>query len=305
MTIPLTIKKRTGDIVPFDEKKILEAMRKAFVAQGVSIEEKDLQGMADDVVLRLAERIENSDYVPTVEQVQDLVERAIMEKGYFDVAKHYIIYRFEHTKERARKVIEKIEEGGLMVTKTDGRKEKFSLEKLRKAIAHRIYGLENDIDIEKIVNQTSSEIYDGIKTKDVARSLIMVCRSMMERDMAYSYLAARLLITEFKKEAIGPGIDYAKIDEQYRQVFETNVRKAVELKKLDERMLSYDFAKLSLALKPERDNLFQYVGVETLSDRYLIRDPETKNALETPQFFWMRVAMGLALNEKGKEEKDG
>src|SRR3990167_3597528 len=99
MTIPLTIKKRTGDIVPFDEKKILEAMRKAFVAQGVSIEEKDLQGMADDVVLRLAERIENSDYVPTVEQVQDLVERAIMEKGYFDVAKHYIIYRFEHTKE--------------------------------------------------------------------------------------------------------------------------------------------------------------------------------------------------------------
>jgi ribonucleoside-diphosphate reductase alpha chain len=220
------------------------------------------------------------------------------------VAKAYILYRFEHTKERTQKVIEKIEEGGLMVTKRDGNKEAFSLEKVRRSIKHHIQDVEKDINVDEIVNQCQTEIYDGISTADVSRAIIMVCRSMIERGISYSRLAARLLTTELNKEALGiKTIDYARLDEQYRAALEPNIKKAVALKKLAKEMHSFDFKKLSKALRPERDDLFQYLGVETLNDRYLVKEPETKRTLETLQFFWMRVAMGLALNEKNKDKK--
>lgn len=303
MPIPLNIKKRTGDIVIFDAEKITTAMRKAFVAMDVSIEETVLEQMTNRTVARISEKSEE-EYIPTVEQVQDTVELVIMERGYFDVAKHYILYRFEHTKVRTAKVIEKIEQGSLMVTKRDGTTEPFSLEKVRAAIMHHTKGIEKEINLDEIANQCQTEIYDGIKTSDVSRSIIMVVRSMIEKDMAYSHLAARLLVNELNREAIGvEEIDYAHLDEQYRAAFEINIKKAVSIKKLDEQMLSFDFKKLSKALHPERDDLFQYLGAETLNERYIIKDPKTKQTLETLQFFWMRVAMGVALNEKRKEER--
>lgn len=303
MPIPLNIKKRTGDVVPFDAIKITNAMRKAFVAMDVAVEEYVLEQMTNRVVAKISEKSE-AEYVPTVEQVQDMVESVIMERGYFDVAKHYILYRFEHTKERTQRVIEKIEEGNLMVTKRDGSTEAFSLEKVRASILHHAKGIEKEINVDEIVNQCRTEIYDGIKTSDVSRSIIMVIRSMIEKDMAYSRLAARLLVNELNREAIGvETIDYDKLDEQYRKAFEINTRKAVEFKKLDEQILSFDFNKLSKALRPERDDLFQYLGAETLNERYIIKNPKTKEALETLQFFWMRVAMGVALNEKKREDR--
>lgn len=303
MAIPKTIKKRTGDVVPFDEQKILGAMKKAFIAQDVSVEDAVLEQMTNRVVAQISEK-SDLEYVPTVEQVQDMVEQTIMERGYFVVAKAYILYRFEHTKERTKRVIEKIEEGDLMVTKRNGQTEPFSLEKIRGSITHHLKGIEKDINVNEIVNQCRAEVYDGIKTSDVSRAIIMVSRSFIERDPAYSRLAARLLANEFNKEVIGTKtIDYARLPEQYQRAFEPNIKKAVSLKKLDKQMLSFDFKKLSKALHPERDDLFQYLGVETLNDRYLIKDPGTKRTLETLQFFWMRVAMGVALNEKKKEER--
>lgn len=303
MPTPKTIKKRTGDLVPFDEQKITNVMRKAFAAQEVPIEESALEQMTNRVVAKISER-SDVEYVPTVEQVQDIVELVIMERGYFDMAKHFILYRFEHTKVRTAKVLEKIEEGTLVVTKRDGTAEPFSLEKVRTAIMHQTKGIEKEINLEEIANQCQTEIYDGIKTSDVSRSIIMVIRSMIEKDMAYSRLAARLLVNELNREAIGADtIDYARLDEQYRATFETNVKKAVTLKKLDEQMLAFDFKKLSDALRPERDDLFQYLGAETLNERYLIKEPQTKETLETLQFFWMRVAMGVALNESKKEDR--
>lgn len=303
MAIPQNVKKRTGDIVSFDEQKILEAMKKAFTAQEVSVEDFVLEQMTNRVVAKLSEK-SDLEYVPTVEQVQDTVEQTIMERGYFGVAKAYILYRFEHAKERTQRVIEKIEEGNLLVTKRNGRSEPFSLEKVRRTIMYHVADIEKDIDIDKIVNQCRAEVYDGIKTSEVSRAIIMVARSIIERDPSYSRLAARLLAAEFNKEVIGTeNIDYPRLPEQYRAAFKTKIEKAVAIKKLDKRMLSFDFKKLSKALRPERDDLFQYLGVETLNDRYLIKDPETKKTLETLQFFWMRVAMGVALKEKNKEDR--
>lgn len=306
MALLQNVKKRNGNIVPFDERKIFEVMKKAFIAQNVSISDEVLEQMTSRVVAQLTEQAEAKDagYVMSVEEVQDVVERVIMERGYFGVAKAYILYRFEHTKERTQQVIEKIEEGGLMVVKRDGRTEPFSLEKIERSVRYHLWDIEQDVNIPEIVNQCRAEVYDGIKTSEVTRSIIMVIRSMIERDPAYSKLAARMLRAEFNKEVIGrEAIDYERIDEQYKDAFERNIRRAVSVKKLDERMLEFDFERLSDALKPERDDLFQYLGVETLSDRYLVRDPETKQTLETLQFFWMRVAMGVALNEEQKEDR--
>ena len=297
------IKKRNGNIVVFEEGKIFEVMKKAFAAKGVSITDDVLEQMKNRVVAQVL-KSDDPSYIPDVERVQDVVEQTIMERGYFNVAKAYILYRFEHSKERTQHVIEKIEERALLVEKRDGRAEPFSLEKMKKSILHYTYGIENEVNVDDIVTQCRSEIYDGIKTVDVARAIIMVVRSMIERDHAYSILASRLLLSGIVKDIIGVGvIDYTKLDEQYRGAFVQSVKRAVELKKLDERLLSFDLQKMASALFPERDDLLRYIGTQTLNDRYFIRDTERNMSLETPQFMWMRIAMGLSIAERDKEDR--
>ena len=155
------IKKRNGDIAPFDREKIPTAMKKAFAAEGVAVDDSALEQMTGRVVAKLESVAET---MPTVEQVQDLVEEALMERGYFKVAKHYILYRFEHTKERKEQVVKEIEEHRLMVEKRDGRTELFSREKARASLAFFVHGYEHEINLEEIVRQIELEVYDGIKT---------------------------------------------------------------------------------------------------------------------------------------------
>src|SRR3989344_2431146 len=296
------IKKRNGNIVVFEEGKIFEVMKKAFAAKGIPITDEVLEQMKNRVVAQVI-KSDDLSYIPDVEKVQDVVERTIMERGYFDVAKAYILYRFEHSKERTQQVIEKIEDNALLVEKRDGRTEPFSLEKMKKAILHYTYGIENEVNVDDIVIQCRSEIYDGIKTIDVARAIIMVVRSMIERDATYSILASRLLLSGIVKDLVGVGvIDYTKLDEQYRAAFVQSIKRAVELKKLDERLLTFDLKRMAEALLPERDDFLRYIGTQTLNDRYFIKDTERNITLETPQFLWMRVAMGLSIAERDKEE---
>ena len=172
------IKKRNGNIVVFEEGKIFEVMKKAFAAKGIPITDEVLEQMKNRVVAQVI-KSDDLSYIPDVEKVQDVVERTIMERGYFDVAKAYILYRFEHSKERTQQVIEKIEDNALLVEKRDGRTEPFSLEKMKKAILHYTYGIENEVNVDDIVIQCRSEIYDGIKTIDVARAIIILVRSII------------------------------------------------------------------------------------------------------------------------------
>jgi ribonucleoside-diphosphate reductase alpha chain len=124
------IKKRNGDVVPFSREKIITVMRKAFVGEGMPIDEIALEQMRDRVIVKL-ESATLADGLPSVEQVQDFVEETLMERGYFKVAKAYILYRFEHTKERKERVVKDIAENRLMIEKRDGRMEPFSPEKVR------------------------------------------------------------------------------------------------------------------------------------------------------------------------------
>jgi ribonucleoside-diphosphate reductase alpha chain len=299
--MPKQIKKRNGDVVSFAPEKITVAMKKAFSAEGVAVDDAVLSQMTDRVLAKLDAMGEGG--LPTVEQVQDIVEETLMERGYFRVAKHYILYRFEHTKERKEAVAEAIEEHRLMVEKRDGRREHFSREKARASLAAFVRGYEVDIDLDDIVRQIEMEVYDGIKTDELARLMTSVLRARIERDPAYSVVAARQLCARLYKEAIGKeALSERTFAAAYRDAFVRNIRAGVEEKKLDERLLSYDLEKMAAALAPERDDLLRYLGVETLHDRYFIRDNK-KRVLETPQYMWMRVAMGLALLEEHKEAK--
>lgn len=297
-----TIRKRNGDVVDFDKTKIIRALEKAF---------KAVRGGSDPIILgnivgRVVEILEERfvEQVPSVENVQNIVEKVLMEAELFDVAKDYIIYRYEHTKQREEKkkeVIEKLEKNDLMITKRSGALEKFDINKLKKAVSWAIKGFENIVDVDAITLQCRAELYENIKTKDIARSLIMSTRAWIEQDTAYSFVTARLLLNEIYKTVIGHDIiDFALLDQQYRQAFIKNIKQAVQIGRLDPRMLLFDLEALSLKLVPKRDELLMYLGVQTLADRYFIQNHDTKEILESPQAFWMRVAMGLALNEKDK-----
>jgi ribonucleoside-diphosphate reductase alpha chain len=296
----LKIVKRDKTVVDFHPDKINRAIQKAFIDVKNGFDPEKV----DEIVKLVMEELESifMDTTPMVENVQDIVERQLMQQGYFDVAKSYILYRYEHAKKREiekQVTQEKIEQNALSVTKRSGKKEHFMLEKLKKTLLHAIKGYEDVINVDGILNQCRSELYEGIKTTDLARALIMTVRAMIEQDPAYAKVAARLLLFVNYKETIGVEvIDYTQLDKQYREAFIRNIRKGVELERLDPKMLTFDLERLSKALVIERDDLFVYLGLQTLYDRYFIADHDTKQVLETPQMFWMRIAMGAALNEK-------
>ncbi len=306
--IILQIKKRSGEMADFNEEKIFIAAKKAFDALGKNISEDKVHEITDSVIGGI-ESIFSSEEKgnPTVENVQDLVERELMKEGFFDVAKAYILYRYEHSKERQKQkeeVIEKIEKDELTVEKRDGKKEKFSIEKLKKSLLCAAKGYENIVDIDAVAKQTRSELYEGIKTKDIEKALIMVTRSFIEQDPAYSQVAAGLLLNKIYREVISENkLDFSNLKEQIKKTFLKNLKLGVEAKKVDKKLLDFDVEFLAEKMDLKRDGLLKYLGVETLHDRYFIKLPTSKRILETPQMMWMRVAMGLAINEKEKEKK--
>ncbi|MCI0619920.1 ribonucleoside-diphosphate reductase subunit alpha [Candidatus Wolfebacteria bacterium] len=310
--VPSNIRKRTGELAPFDADKITTAVKKAFFAVTNDTHEEDARHITERVLRSVEGMIAANadDVVPGVEDIQDLVEIAIMETGFYDVARAYIVYRFQHAKVREQKqeeVKEKIERRELLVKKLDGRTELFAVEKIRKSFVRAAEGYEDVVDVDALIEQTHTEVYDGITTRDIAHALVLVARSFTERDPAYAAVASRLLLQNVVyRDALGYYDETKDFSECYRTAFIKNIRKGVELKIFDERMLSFDLEKLAAALEPERDNLLRYLGTQTLFDRYFARDrrnPHQHVLLETPQLMWMRVAMGIAFGESRKEER--
>ncbi|MFA5132042.1 MAG: ribonucleoside-diphosphate reductase subunit alpha [Candidatus Paceibacterota bacterium] len=303
MAILQIIKKRNGEIVPFESEKIERAIKKAFI----SVTRDEKAAVAKHITELVGKELEleaitREGYVPTVEHTQDLVEKHLMSAGFFDVAKHYIIYRFEHQKlreEEKMEVLEKVEEGGLYVTKANGTKQKFDIEKIRASVLYVVKGYEKEINVEQIVNQIKLEIYEGMTTKEISKALIMTVRSMIEQDPAYSYVAARMILAQINEDLLGETLDYTKIDEQYKETFIAGIKKGVATGLLDARMANFDLNRLASALVRSHDDLFMYLGAQTLYERYLVRDVEGDGKIiENIQGFWMRVAMGVALAEK-------
>ncbi len=303
MAILQIIKKRNGEIVPFEVDKIDSAVRKAFV----SVTRDEKAAVAKHISELVAKELEleaitREGYVPSVEHTQDLVEKHIMGAGFFDVAKAYIIYRYERTKEREEEKIEnleKVEEGGLYITKKSGKKERFDIEKVRKTVTRVIHGYEKEVNLDQIVNQVKLEVYEGMPTKEITKALVMTLRSMIEQDPCYSYIASRMILAQINEDLLGDALNHTTIDIQYKQAFIDGIKEGVSKGLLDTRMLNFDLTRLSEALVRSRDELFMYLGSQTLYERYLVRDVEgSGKVIEHIQGFWMRIAMGVALAEK-------
>ncbi|MGH7920055.1 MAG: ribonucleoside-diphosphate reductase subunit alpha, partial [Candidatus Dormibacteraceae bacterium] len=294
------IVKRSGEIAPFDRGRIQSALDRALRATGQATPEPELTGLVDEITDEIDRRF--TDFYPNVENVQDVVEKHLMLGGHFDTAKAYILYRAEHRKQRevgAQEQAAAARRGMLTVVTDEGRAALFNVRRVEATVERTSRGLEG-VDRPTVVDEAVKHVHDGIPTQQIGRALVMAAASLIERDPEHSRLAARLELEGLFREATGESATISDRDGAYRAAFVLGIRNGVRAGVFDERLQKLDLNRLAGALRPERDDLFQYLGVQTLADRYLAREGE--RLLELPQAFWMRVAMGVSLDEKEPEE---
>ncbi|MBA2596565.1 MAG: ribonucleoside-diphosphate reductase subunit alpha [Chloroflexia bacterium] len=294
------VQKRDGRLAPFDRSRIAHAVEMAVRAElGVPFPDPIATVTATQVdavvtaVLATLPAVAEGEVISTVEAIQDEVERALMAAGAFAVARRYIIYREARARRR--------EEQTLRLLDADGQEVQLNLALLRSWIAEACAGYEDRVSAKVIAEDVLAGLPAGAPLLDLERSIVLAARTRIEIDPAYSFVAARALLRGLYAEALGRrvGIDEARL--AYPLAFAEYVRRGVELELLAPEMLEFDLARLGAALAPERDLAFQYLGLQTLYDRYLIHDGGRR--LELPQMLWMRVAMGLALQEDAREER--
>lgn len=254
--------------------------------------------------------------VVSIEMIQDAIEKELMREGFFDVAKDLILYRAERVqlKEKSKEDMETLaveletaideesdREAIFNVVKKDGTRYKLTKKEIRKKVAHAAHSYKELISIDLLVDQAVANFYDGIKEHEVDLATIMAARANIEAEPNYTYVAANLLLDLLYREAIGIEASHPNLEKVYKKYFKEYFRKGVSLERLDPTLLSFDLDKLANAIVIERDQQFTYLGLQTLYDRYFIHQDEKR--VETPQILWMRVAMGLAINEGKQKEK--
>lgn len=279
-------------------------MEKATLAVLGRADKDKLNELGAAVVKKIAERY-GEDGMPDVEGVQNIVEHALMEAGMYDVGRAYILYRERHRELREakqRQILKKIEEKSFYVLKRNGGKEPFSERKLRVFFNYAMANYEGVVDVDELLMQCKVSIYEGIKTSEIAKLAVMTVKAFIEQDPNYSVITARLFLNTLYKEVIGKKFDYLDLERHYRASFIENIGRGVAIGRLAPVLLNFDLEQLAQHLIASRDELLGYRGLQTLYDRYFLVDKETEDQrLEAPQSFWMRVAMGLAINESDKE----
>jgi len=288
--------KRNGKVVAFDEEKIKVAIMKAFLeveggsAAGSSRIHDEVEKMTTDIVARSKGRLPSGGTIH-IEELQDLVEIQLMRNEHHKVARAYVLYREARNSERPD------EQETVAV-------EKNIEEVVDASVKKACSGLEN-VDEVMLATQIKSTSYEGISEKDLAESMLMTARTLVEKEPNYSYVTARLLLNNMEKEVADfLGLNKKllnKRSEMYQEALPKTIAKGIELGILSEELQTFDLDKLGKVIKEERDLQFTYLGLQTLYDRYFITHEEIR--YELPQVFLMRVAMGLAVQEKDKNEK--
>jgi ribonucleoside-diphosphate reductase alpha chain len=310
--------------VRFNPMKIASAMERAFRASmgtdGPSSQEviDAVNLLTNKVVSRCVQLVKDGTTLH-IELIQDEVERQMMSEGFFQVAKDFIIYRSERSKLRAKAEQEQAKEVQFerkevtLEVKDEGREFKAtakdgstviineSLLRTRINFACSEQEKEGPVSGEVIIQESVKNFYEGIKVEEMDASNIMAARIKIEKEPAYSYVASRLLLDVIYRESFGVDAHDKDIAKLHRQYFKDYLTKAVSYDRVDPKLLEFDLDKLAAAMDLRRDLKFQYLGLQTLYDRYLIHQNEVR--IETPQIFWMRVAMGLALLE-GKQKNE-
>jgi ribonucleoside-diphosphate reductase alpha chain len=298
--------RRNGAVVAFQPAKISIAITKAFIAvnggQGAaSARVRELVAHLTENVVNALMRRKTGGGTFHIEDIQDQVELALMREGLHDVARSYVLYREERARERARlKQAAEPKEPVLNVLE-NGALKPLDLSGLRELIASACAGLGDEVKIELILQATLKDLYDGVPMDEVRKSAILAARGLIEKDPGYSFATARLLLHSIRAEVLGEEMPQTAMGARYAEYFPEFIRRGVEAERLDERLACFDLARLGRALKADRDLMFGYLGLQTLYDRYFLHVEGRR--IELPQIFFMRVAMGLALNEIEREAR--
>ncbi len=300
--------RRNGAVVPFEPNKIAVALMKAFLAvhgtQGAaSASVREVVEELTHNVVRALMRSRPGGGTFHIEDVQDQVELGLMRSSNHEVARAYVLYRERRTQERAQQTQQSASvasEPALHVM-DQGQRVALDLNHLKSLMEKACAGLGQDVSPEPIVSETMRNLYDGVPMEEVYKASILASRTLIEKDPDYTYVTARLLMHTIAKEILGKEVSQEQMGEAYINYFPQFIKKGVDNDLLDEKLLQFDLKKLAAALKPERDLQFDYLGLQTLYDRYFLHVRKTR--IEMPQAFFMRVAMGLSLNEIDREAR--
>ena len=307
--------RRNGSVVGFEPSKITVAMTKAYLAahgnqSAASARARELTQSLTDAVLRALMRVKPEGGAIHIEEIQDQVELSLMRSGEHEVARAYVLYREKRAQERAaqHKNARHADQESILHVVEDGVRRPLDLLRLRELIKSSCDGLHGAADADLILKATLKDLYDGVSAKEVRKCLILAARQYIEKDPAYSFVTARLLLDSIRFEVLGHEATQAEMATQYGEYFPRFIRHGVQIGLLNPELEQYDLERLGAALDHGRDFKFGFLGLQTLYDRYFLIDRHTTGAsggrrFELPQAFFMRVAMGLALNETDREAR--
>ena len=297
--------RRNGTVVAFDADKIALALTKAFLA--VEGNQSAVSSRVREVVARLTQTVVNAltrrspdGGTLHIEDIQDQVELALMRSGEHDVARAYVLYRERRAAERATSQAEIRQHVALHVLDGGVRKpldRALLLVNCEAACA----GLGELVSARTIFDHALKNLYDGVPLADVYQALILAARTLIEREPAYNQVTARLLLASLGREVLGRPVTLVELASVQPDYLGDFIQQGIAAELLDPRLATFDLPRLAAALKPERDLLFGYLGLQTLYDRYFLHIEGRR--IELPQIFFMRVAMGLALNEIDREAR--
>ena len=305
----ILVRKRDGRAIQFDAKRILVAIQKAFAAeQGLPTEGKldadilsEIDRLLAEIVSEVTARQENGEI--SVEQIQDLVEQELMRSQHSPVARRYILYRAEHAKIRRLRAEENFESDGafpeIMVNR-EGVLENLDFERLRGQVTQACAGLDEETDAGSLFEEVEKQFFNKITPKEISRSMVLAARARIESDPAYDKVAARLVANIIYRESLGKSTNDDNLETLYREKFASFIAEGIEADRISPELSKFDLEQLSAAIVPERDELSPYLGLQTIYDRYLLHIDGRR--IEAPQFFWMRVAMGLSIQEENRNE---
>ena len=299
--------RRNGSVVGFEPSKIAVAMTKAFLAvngsQGAgSARVRELVAALTDTVVGALVRRQPAGGTFHIEDIQDQVELALMRSGEHDVARSYVLYREDRSRARAQeKVAQKKSAINTVNVTESGVRKPLDAEGLMRLLQSACVGLEGVTSPDVIMEATLRDLYDGVPMEEVHKSAILAARALLEKDPAYSYVTARLLLNTIRREVIGEEVSHEAMGTRYATYFPEFIQRGIKGELLDPRMAEFDLARLGQALKSDRDLQFGYLGLQTLYDRYFLHIDEQR--IELPQAFFMRVSMGLALKEANREAR--
>ena len=298
--------RRNGAVVAFEPNKIAVALMKAFLAvhgaQGAaSASVRETVDALTETVVRALLRSRPSGGSFHIEDIQDAVELGLMRGGHHEIARAYVLYRERRAQERAKQGEASAAPAAALQVIDGGQRVPLDMARLSALIESACAHLGAEVQAAPILAETQRNLYDGVPIDEVYKAAILAARTLIEKDPAYTRATARLLLHTIRREILGGEVMHDEMRHRYADYFPGFIKQGVDAELLDERLLQYDLRKLGEALQADRDLQFDYLGLQTLYDRYFLH--VRKARIELPQAFFMRVAMGLALGEVDREAR--